>query len=281
MPELPEVETVRRVIEHALVGQRISEAEVAPDEIVLEGADPEAVRSALVGQAVHGAGRHGKLWWIQFEGTLRLYGHLGMSGWVRDLDPERTLATRLREHGTAPWEDSAGRPRFLKLLLTGDRGGRIALTDGRRLARLWLGDESEPRLHTLGFDCLLGLPDATEIQGALGGRAAPIKSVLLDQKVFAGVGNWIADEVLYQARISPKRGASSLTFQEVASLREALVQVIRIAVEASADSSRYPESWMFHARWGGKAGASEIGGKPLVREPVGGRTTAWVPAVQK
>lgn len=231
-------------------------------------------------RTVTGAGRHGKLWWVEFGRPGRLYGHLGMSGWVRDLDPANSLATRLREHGSMPWEDAEGRPRFLKLLLTGDQGGRIALTDGRRLARLWLGDEQEPRLVKLGFDCDRGLPGVGEIGAALARRSAPIKAVLLDQAVFAGVGNWIADEVLYQARVSPKRPASSLSSAEIGAVREALESVIAIAVEASADASRYPSDWLFHVRWGGRAGADEIGGRALVREPVGRRTTAWVPGLQ-
>ncbi|MGE0001682.1 MAG: DNA-formamidopyrimidine glycosylase family protein [Fimbriimonadaceae bacterium] len=280
MPELPEVETVRRVIDGALRGQEITQAEVVPDEIVWEGADPAAVRKVLLGRTVTGVGRHGKLWWVEFDQPGRLYGHLGMSGWVRDLDPGNALATRLREHGAMPWEDSEGRPRFLKLLLTGDQGGRIAMTDGRRLARLWLGDEQEPRLMKLGFDCYRELPDVRKIGEALARRSAPIKAVLLDQSVFAGVGNWIADEVLYQARVSPKRPASSLSPSETAAIRAALESVIALAVEASADASRYPTDWLFHVRWGGRAGAEEIGGRALVREPVGGRTTAWVPGLQ-
>lgn len=280
MPELPEVETVRRVIERALKGQRLAEVEVAPDEIVLEGADPEALREALVGRTVMGAGRHGKLWWVELDGPQRLYGHLGMSGWVRDLDPARALATRLREHGSKPWDDEHGRPRFLKLLLTGENGARVALTDGRRLARLWMGDEADPRLAKLGFDCLLGLPPVHEIGAVLARRNAPIKSVLLDQRVFAGVGNWIADETLFQAGIAPKRHASSLSVEEVERLRMALESIVKLAVGVSADASKYPDDWLFHARWGGKSGATTVAGMPLVREPVGGRTTAWVKGLQ-
>lgn len=281
MPELPEVETVRRVLERALSGKRIARAEVVPDEIVLQGAAPDELRGALEGSRVERSGRHGKTWWLELESGPWLYGHLGMSGWVRDLDPARALPTRLREHGSKPLDDDKGRPRFLKLLLESEAGDRVALSDGRRLARLWLGGPGDAKVAKLGYDCLGGLPPAAELARLVQRRQAPVKSVLLDQALFAGVGNWIADEALYQAGIAPKRLASSLTVAEVGRLREKIEAIVGLAVECDADSSRYPPDWLFHARWGGKSGVGEIAGGAIVREPVGGRTTAWVPSRQR
>jgi formamidopyrimidine-DNA glycosylase len=281
VPELPEVETVRRVLERSLGGKRIVGAEVVPDEIVLQGTDPRTVQEALLGSKVDRTGRYGKTWWLELSHGAWLYGHLGMSGWVRDLDPDRALPTRLREHGTRPLDDESGRPRFLKLLVEAEDGARVALTDGRRLARLWLGGPDDPKVARLGYDCLDGLPDPEELATLLNRRRAPIKSLLLDQGLFAGVGNWIADEALYQAGLSPHRLGSSLGAEDVAALRACIESIVRLAVDCDADSSRYPADWLFHARWGGKSGQPEIGGEPIVREPVGGRTTAWVPSRQK
>ena len=112
-------------------------------------------------------------------------------------------------------------------------------------------------------------------------RKTPIKAVLLDQKTFAGVGNYLADEVLYQARIAPTREASELTEEEVTKLRGAIKKVVATAVEADADETKFPDTWLFHHRWGGKRGAAKIGRYDIVRETVAGRTTAWVPALQK
>lgn len=108
-----------------------------------------------------------------------------------------------------------------------------------------------------------------------------MKAVLLDQSVFAGVGNYIADEVLYHAEIAPKRHGSSLTPDEVTALHAAIQRVIGHAVEVDADYERFPEEWLFHHRWGGKKGAEQIGAHAIVRETVGGRTTAWVPTIQR
>lgn len=279
MPELPEVETVCRIMRRVLQGRRLADVEVVPDDIV-DQAPPEAIRAALLGRTVAGIGRKGKYWWIELDDKPWVFGHLGMAGWIRELDAP---TTRLREHGAAPLDDPQGRPRFLKLLLTTDQGRSVAVTDQRRLARLWLGDDprQDPRIRALGFDCRDELPDPKAIRALLQKRTAPIKAVLLDQTLFAGVGNWIADETLYHARIAPKRPADSLKPKEVERLRAALEEVIETAIEAEVDHDRFPADWLFRARWGGKRGQSEIDGHKIVREPVGGRTTAWVPALQK
>lgn len=280
MPELPEVETVRRLIERAFLGKRVAEAEVVADEIVLGGAPADLVRGSVEGRMVTGVGRKGKYWWVEFEERPWLFGHLGMAGWVREVG-EHTI--RLREHGEAPLDDETGRPRFLKLRLRSEDGREVVMTDGRRLARLWLGQgpDSDTRVLALGPDAWTDLPSAKDIFGILQRRKAPMKALLLDQKLFAGVGNWIADEALYQAGISPQRLGCELSFEEVGLLREKLWLIIDLAVEVGADSGRYPEGWMFHYRWGGSKGEEAIGGHQIRRDQVGGRTTAWVPALQR
>lgn len=280
MPELPEVEAVCRKMRRALEGRRLTEVEVAPDEIVLGGRPPEAVQAALLGRIVTGVGRKGKFWWLELDEKPWVFGHLGMAGWIRELGQP---TVRLREHGEAPLDDPEGRPRFLKLMLTSDLGRKIAFTDGRRLARIWLGDgpQTDPQVQKLGFDCLDELPEAKALGEKLAKRKAPIKAVLLDQATFAGVGNWIADEVLYQAGISPKRLANSLKPKEVGALRDRLADIIRLAVDVEADNAQFPETWLFHHRWGGGRGVDAILGEAIVRETVGGRTTAWVPSRQK
>ncbi len=279
MPELPEVETVRRVFENNLVGQKIVEVEVAPDSIVLEGVGPEVISQSILGRTLVAAGRKGKYWWLEFDEKPILFGHLGMAGWVRLYGGE---TIRLREHGEAPLDDPEGRPRFLKLSLTGENGRRVVMTDGRRLARLWLGEspEVDETIRALGPDCLLELPTPSELHALLQKRSAPIKALLLDQKLFAGVGNWIADEVMYHAGIAPKTLGKELTLARVERLHAALERVIRRAVDVGADSSQFPQDWLFHTRWGGGKGEEFHQGERLVREQVGGRTTAWVPSRQ-
>ncbi|HJP84225.1 MAG TPA: DNA-formamidopyrimidine glycosylase family protein [Fimbriimonadaceae bacterium] len=280
MPELPEVETVRQTLRRVLKGKKIVRAEVREDAIMMFGVPPEVIQTGLEGRTVTEVGRKGKYWWLEFADQPWLYGHLGMSGWVREIGQD---SIRLREHGRAPWEDENGRPRFLKLELEVEGGGKVAFTDGRRLGRLWLSSnpKDDPRMEKLGPDALDELPTGKNLHAILSKRKAPIKALLLDQKLFAGVGNWIADEALYQARISPKRLGESLSLKDVTRLRDTIHMIIQKAVDLGADKEKFPEDWLFHHRWGGDKGVDSIDGKKIVREPVGGRTTAWVPKVQK
>jgi formamidopyrimidine-DNA glycosylase len=281
MPELPEVETVCRVIRHALEGKRVTRVEVVPDSIVFAGAAPKAVEKALLGRTVRAVGRRGKFFWLTLDGEgPTVFGHLGMSGWIREVGLE---GTRLHGHGKAPFEDEQGRPRFLKLGVFSRSGSGFVLTDPRRLGRVWLGPspEQDSRVKRLGPDAFDELPTARELHALFGRRKIPIKAVLLDQGALSGIGNWIADEVLYQSRIAPKRSAASLSAAEVAALRRAIRSVLAHAVKVGADHHRFPKSWLFKHRWGGTRGADQIGGQRIVREEVGGRTTAWVPTRQK
>lgn len=280
MPELPEVERVRKIMESVLLGQEIKVAEVVEDEIVLGGQPAESYVAALQGRTVTGVGRKGKFWWIEFEEAPIVFGHLGMSGWIRELGNDDF---RLKEHGEAPLLDENGRPRFLKMMLSAANGRTVALTDGRRLARLWLGDsaDTDGRVKKLGRDCYLEPLTTDEISRIFTKKKAPLKAVLLDQAIFAGIGNWLADEIMFQAGIAPKRPVNTLSLAEIESLRIKMIDILELSVRTGADYEQFPENWMFHARWGGSKGAETIGGHPIIREQVGGRTTAWVPTLQK
>lgn len=281
MPELPEVETVCRVMRPALVGKRIARVEAVRDPLVFAGCSPKSIEKALLGRVVDAVGRRGKVFWIAAHGPgPTLYGHLGMSGWIREIGRR---GTRLRGHGSAPFDDPEGRARFLKLGLETDDGRRIVFTDARRLGRIWLGDapDKERRIGRLGHDALDALPSDDALLPIFARRKRAIKAVLLDQTVLAGIGNWVADEVLYQSRIAPERPASSLSKAETAALRRAIRSVLQHAVRVGADADRYPRSWLFAHRWGGSRGATCIAGRPIVRDTIGGRTTAWVPSLQR
>ncbi len=280
MPELPEVETVRRIMSRVLVGHKIVDVEAAPDNLVFGDAPPEALVSALKGRTPKNIGRKGKTWWIEFEDSPALVGHLGMAGWIREIGAP---TTRLKEHGNAPLDDEDGRPKFLKLNMTTDEGKSIVFTDGRRLGRVRLTASiaEDKGLQKLGPDALHELPAAEGFEALFKKRNAPIKALMMDQAILAGIGNWLADEILYHARIAPNRAASSLSSKEFGELRKQMIYVLQTAVEAGADETKYPNDWMFHHRWGGGKGAEKIGEHAIVREEVGGRTTAWVPTLQK
>jgi formamidopyrimidine-DNA glycosylase len=156
-------------------------------------------------------------------------------------------------------------------------------SDSRRFGRIRLlrDPPHEAPIRHLGFDVLDEMPRLRELARLLAGRRAPIKAALLDQGLFAGVGNWIADEALYQARIRPDRSASGLRREEVARLRARLQAIVRLAVDVAADSGRFPRGWLFPHRWGRDPRARTAAGERIVHVTIAGRTAAFVPARQR
>ena len=278
MPELPEVEAARVLARRVALGRRITRVWCAGDPIVFEAA-PTQVRRALLGRRVREVGRHGKHLWLELDRRPWPCFHFGMAGGFHtpQVRGVRLVSAGERDPGDA-WP-----PRFAKLRLTFDDGGELVMTDARRLGRIRLRTDprAEPPVSGLGFDALLGLPTPARFAELLAERSAPVKALLLDQSFAAGVGNWIADEALYQARIAPLRRAHSLSRAEARRLRAALRSVVRTAVAARADSDRFPRSWLFHHRWGRDAGAVTARGERVRHDTIAGRTTAWVRAVQR
>lgn len=289
MPELPEVETVRRNILKTLKGKRIREVHAEEsDRFLFREAPLPDVRKALIGARVVGAGRKGKYFWLELDRRPWPLFHLGMSGNVEIRLPHKRGGHVKSWGGLTLWSNRGrdkSEPRlfFCRLLLVADDGAEVALTDPRRFGRIWLAEDPlhHPRVKKLGFDPLQKFPSARELALLLKKRNAPIKAVLLDQKLFAGVGNWIADEILFQAKIAPKRLARDLSLAEVSRIRRKAVSIVKIAVAAGADYEKFPKSWLFRHRWGKNAEARTSTKAKIIHEEVGGRTTAWVPSVQR
>jgi formamidopyrimidine-DNA glycosylase len=265
MPELPEVETARRRVARALEGRRIVRVAVTDDPIVYAGVSPGRFARALRGRRVIALHRKGKHLWMALDERPFPLFHFGMTGSFELYRLERD------------------RPRFWKVELLMDDGTRLAMPDPRRFGRIRLqhDPEGERPIADLGFDPLHGLPAAGELQRILAKRRAPLKAVLLDQSLFAGVGNWIADEVLFQARLRPDRQAAGLRLEETARLRERMLHIVRRAVAVDAEADRFPRSWLFHYRWGKDKNARTATGERIVHATVGGRTTAFVPSRQR
>jgi formamidopyrimidine-DNA glycosylase len=265
MPELPEVETARKLATRALAGRRIVGVATVEDPIVYSGVTPRRLAAALRGRRVRAVGRKGKHLWLELDRRPWPAFHFGMSG-------------SFRVYG-----EDAERPRYWKLELLTNDGARLALRDPRRLGRIRLlrDPAREPPISVLGFDVLDEMPALRELRALLARRKAPIKAVLLDQGLFAGVGNWIADEVLFQARINPHRPASSLDPSEVARLRRHLGAIVGLAVKVLARKQEFPRGWLFHRRWGRDRGAQTVRAERIVHETIAGRTAAWVPSRQR
>ena len=264
MPELPEVETARRDAQRWLVGRRIEEVWAQDDPIVFE--EPSwVIEAALAGRRVCGTQRHGKYVWLTLDWGPALVFHFGMTGAFTH----------------APASDEA--PRFCRLSLFLDDATALHFTNARRLGRVRFRDDpaAEPPISKLGPDPLGSRWAEEDIAQAVSGARGPIKSLLLDQRKFAGVGNWVADEVLHDARISPHRSGASLSAREIHRLRYALESVLDRAVAAGADERKFPKSWLFHLRWKAAPDVRTRAGDKVAFDVVGGRTTVWVPGIQR
>ncbi len=277
MPELPEVERGRRLAASVAEKRTIAQVHCAEDPIVFEGVAPATVQCLLQHKTVVAVRRRGKQLWFDLDQPPHPLFHFGMTG---AFHTPATESIRLKSGPKEPgWEWP---PRFAKIHLCFDDGGELIMTNARRLGRIRLRQDPlhEPPLNRLGFDPLLDLPSPETFSTMLRNRGAVVKSLLLDQRFAAGVGNWIADEVLYQAGIAPQRRANALSDAEAKRLRRTLQAVIRTAVDANANDADYPTHWLFHRRWGKRQDATTARGDAITYLTIGGRTTAWVPAVQ-
>jgi formamidopyrimidine-DNA glycosylase len=277
VPELPEVESARAAIERAALNRRINDVDDS-DTYVCRPHAPGEIRAALVGRSLTAANRQGKSIWCDTSGLGRSHTpgpelaiHLGMSGHilVTYADGELTeggdwLATEGRRAAAR----NPKNPAWDRFTITFEDGGQLRLFDPRRLGRVRL-DANRERLG----------PDAQEITPAefrerLGRGHAAVKARLLDQSVIAGVGNLLADETLWQARISPRRPADELAPDELAHLRRALRAATRRARERGGV---HTGTFMSHRT---RDGHCPRCGSEVARSTVGGRTTYWCPVEQ-
>jgi formamidopyrimidine-DNA glycosylase len=271
VPELPEVESARRVIEQHALGRRIADVDDS-DTYECRPHRPGDLRAALVGRELTAAHRRGKSIWCETSSRRdevaqgpHLGVHLGMSGKVVAISPDG-----VESDGGDYWDRGrqAGDERFTRFSLTFDDGGRLLLLDPRRLGRVRL----DPEVHLLG-------PDAAtitlrEFRRAIARGTAPVKARLLDQTALAGVGNLLADQSLWQARLDPRRRVDELTDDEVRLLHRA----VRAAVRAAQRGGGVHTLRLLPYRTAGARCPRD--GAPMVRGTVGGRTTWWCPVEQ-
>ncbi|CAI6005584.1 unnamed protein product [Closterium sp. NIES-65] len=252
MPELPEVEAARRAAEAHLVGRRILSVVVAEDAKVLDGCSAEEVRAALQGRVVVGAGRKGKHLWLLLDQPPMPLFHFGMAGAFAIKGENVVRYKRLAVSPADEWP-----PRFHKLVLQAEGGVQLAFTDARRFGRIRLAPDPLlcPPVAQLGPDVLLSLPDPVSFASLLRRRSRAVKALLMDQAVLSGIGNWLADEVLYQSRLHPETPSALLSDVHCTALHSSIQQVISKSVAVDADSDRFPPSWLFHVRWSKKPGS--------------------------
>ena len=309
MPELPEVERARRLVHDLCVGARVTRV-VRPvvDDKVFVDVDPGAFERALETRALVASERHGKqMWWrLSGDDALTPCFHLGMTGafvarGVAGIQYYNSAAT-----GTGEWP-----PRHAKVCVSFDNGVEIAYVDPRRFGKIRLVEDVGSVVGGLGADPSRGLPRGDAFAAMWRRRSAAIKTALMDQKIMAGIGNWMADgagesrssrsarrdelrddatgratdesfgapEILYRARIHPETRANELSASQLEAMRERIIEVVTVAVEANSDHDLFPDDWLFHHRWGKTEGA-KVNGDAIKFIEIGGRTTAYVPKLQ-
>jgi formamidopyrimidine-DNA glycosylase len=275
VPELPEVESTRRFLEPALTGRRIVAAEVRRPRMVRRQDHPDDFAARVTGRTIRRLRRHGKFLMADLSGDLVWVTHLGMSGRVslaRKGDPESPHTNVVIRVGGG-----------VEMRLVDPRTfGFVVAYTPEELAASPLG--------RLGPDAYADLPRVTELGRRLAGRTAPIKALLLDQNVIAGLGNIYADEALHRAGIAPERPAGSLTKEELGRLRRA----IRVTLDAglrwggtSLDDLAYllPDGrageFASRLRVYGKEGRPcPVCGTPIRRVVLRQRSTHWCPQCQ-
>jgi formamidopyrimidine-DNA glycosylase len=271
MPELPEVETARRLIADLALGRSIVAVDDA-DTFVCRPHSPGELRAALVGRTLVAAHRRGKTMWCETSGLGTPDGssgppgpdlgiHLGMSGRIVVISPDGWTA----EGGDRPGRDAQPRKAaWDRFTLEFSDGGSLALFDKRRLGRILLN----PDIDALG-------PDAAEVTPAqfralITKGTIAVKARLLDQSKIAGIGNLLADEILWQAKIPPGMPVSHLQRKDVDRLYRALRSVLAGAL---AEGGGAHTGDVIAARKPG--GTCPRCGAEMVHGTVGGRSTWW------
>ena len=271
MPELPEVEAARLAIETAALGRTIAAVDDTDDYVCRPHA-PGQIEQALVGREFAAAHRQGKALWVDTSaGGPSLGLHLGMAGriMVSGADGNQVSGGDPPAGRYGIDADTPGRkPEWDRFTVTFEDQGVLRLFDKRRLGRVRL----DPDLGNLG-------PDARRISAAdfatrVGRGVLAVKARLLEQSTIAGIGNLLADETLWQARIDPRRPAGDLSPEELRALYDALQNATASAIELGGV---HTGELIEHRK---RDGVCPRCGAPLERATVGGRTTWFCPAEQ-
>jgi formamidopyrimidine-DNA glycosylase len=264
MPELAEVEWFRKQWDPG-VGAEIVELSLHERNRVFRSENVEELRQRLVGQKLLSSHAHGKRMLFKFSGNNWLGIHLGMTGKIRTESPNC-------------------RPAKHDHLVLFQREHALAFTDSREFGRVrfhhgndeptWWKFEA-PEITSPAFD----QPFMDEFLDRH--RKAPIKAALLMQNGFPGVGNWMADEILWRAKVLPSKRVQRLTSRDRRELFRATMFVVRRSLETlGQDFSDPPRSWLIHQKWK-RDGICPIHRTPLRHATVAGRTTAWCPKCQR
>jgi formamidopyrimidine-DNA glycosylase len=266
MPELPEVETIRNELEPYVVGRTVKGLSF-PWEGIVRRPSLEEFRNRLIGQKITGLGRRGKYLIFSLSSGQALVTHLKMTGSLWLKDPEK----------------------FVRAVIQLDDGTNIYFRDPRKFGIMWLVDDEESVGVKLGPEALGPDFTAEVLAEKLKKRTAPIKALLCDQSLVAGIGNMYADETLFLAKIHPMRAGGSLSKEEIKRLYKAIQKVLRAGINekgASTDTYFRPSGQKGSAHWQFRVAHRRgencpVCGTPLERIAVRNRGSYFCPKCQK
>ena len=275
MPELPEVETTRRGLVPALTGRPVVAVEVLHPRMLRRQPDPADFPSRLAGEVVGRLRRRGKFLLIEVGEDLTWVFHLGMSGRMSITD------RRTPEHT------------HTRVVVRTDSRDEVRMVDPRTFgftAVLTPDELAASSIARLGPDALTALPSARELASKAAGRRVATKTLLLDQRYLAGLGNIYADEVLFQAAIAGDRPAGSLTLAEMGAIRSAIGRVLADGLEHGGTSlddlayllpdGRAGRHLRYLSVYGREGKPCRRCGAPIVKERINGRSSHRCPACQ-
>lgn len=274
MPELPEVETVRRTLNELIAGKRIDRVSVKLPRIIQRPADPELFEVQLEGRTFVSVERRGKFLRLLLDGLV-LVSHLRMEGRYGVYKQEEPLEPHTH------------------VVFHFDDGTELRYKDVRQFGTMHLfapGEElASPPLNKLGVEPLDEAFTPERFRQALGKRSTKIKPLLLNQEVVVGLGNIYVDEALHEAGIHPETEANKLAPKELDRLHAAIVRTLSAAVEAGGSSIKsyvngQGEMGMFQHRlraYGRTGEPCDTCGSPIEKSVVGGRGTHTCPTCQK
>jgi formamidopyrimidine-DNA glycosylase len=264
MPELAEVEWYRKQWNPGL-GDTILEVRLHPLKRIFRGTDTRALRTKLIGTKLLGSTTRGKRMLFEFSGDNLLGLHLGMTGKMHIA--EKSFRPAKHDHLVLYQLNRA-------LVFTDSRQfGRVRFHHGKTAPDWWNTDV--PEINSPEFDQKF-VDQFLKRHGK-----APIKAVLLMQHGFSGIGNWMADEILWRAKVHPAKRTEKLTARQRAALFRETKFVVKESLRSlGKDFSDPPRTWLIHQRWKSK-GICPKHHTLLQRATIGGRTTAWCARCQK
>ena len=283
MPELPEVETIRRGLSETFLGRRIRAVSVTGLRSVRRHAPVDGFSDLLAGQVIHAADRLGKYLLLRLTGDSVVVIHLGMSGQLLAASPTEPL------------------PKHTHVVFTFATGpvivaDQLRFVDPRTFGELFLSRTGElertvPELMHLGLDPLNDRVTARQLGRLLGQRRCQIKALLTDQRLVAGIGNIYGDEILFAAGLRPDRQSHTLAAGEVRRLQRAIVGILGAAIEAGGSSLADQQYRDLYGRTGRFQGHHRVYGREgqpcprcrttIARRKSGGRSTFWCPGCQR